>query len=504
MRDARWAALPERHLEAEDGHDLDMTDAAPAVAQTAWRGRRRVLALLATTQFLLILDSAIVNVALASIGGDLHVPAGTLTWVVNGYVLAFGGLLLLGGRLADIAGARRVLVAGVATFALSSLAGAVAQGAAWLITARVVQGAGASLAGPAVLGLVMRHFRDDTQRASALGVIAAMAGAGGAAGLVLGGTLTQWFGWRAVLFINVPVSVVLVASALVLVPGDRPARGGTRFDLLGAVTVTAGLSALVYAVLGAGTAGWTSPRTLMAAAASGALLAAFAVVENRASAPLVPWGFLRHPAVRAGNPVAALLSAAMFPMWFLLAMFDQRALGFTPLRTGLAILPLVGVLVVANTVAPRLLAHVRPRVLVAVGLLVAAAGLAWMSRASIDAGWVDGLLVPSLVTGAGFGVSFVPLMAVATADVPPDKSGLASGIVNVAQQLGGAVGLAALMSVATSSSGGTADGYATGLLGAAAFAFAGAVVTTLLPAGDRSWAARSAPSVLHAPRRQPC
>jgi predicted MFS family arabinose efflux permease len=328
-----------------------------------------------------------------------------------------------------------------------------------------------------------------------------MAGCGGAAGLIRGGTLTQWFGWRAVLLINVPVGVAILLASLALVPADDQPSTRRRFDVAGALTVTAGLTVLVYGVLEGSDAGWGSAKTLLTGVVAGVLLVAFVAVEAAAKVPLVPLSFLRHPAVRSANPVAALLSAAMFPMWFLLALYDQRVLGFSPVRTGMAILPLVGALIVVNILAPRLVARYGARNLTTTGLLVAAAGLAWMSRATLESGYRQGLLVPSLVTGIGFGLSFVPLMTAATTAISVEQSGLASGLVNVSQQMGGALGLAVLMTLASSETHNRADltgpsalahGLTTGLLGASVAALAGAAVARLLLRPVRSTTAGTA------------
>lgn len=449
------------------------------------------LAVLAVTQFLLILDAAIVNVALASIGSDLDASPTALTWVVNAYVLTFGGLLLLGGRLADLVGARRVFVVGVLVFAAASLAGALAPDQGWLVGARAAQGAGAALAAPAVLALAMTGYPAGPARHRVLGVLGATAGAGGAGGLLLGGLLTQTLGWRSVLWVNVPVAAVVVLGAALALPADDAPAGSRRgFDAAGALTATAGLSALVYAVVGAPGAGWASPTTLALLLVAALLVAGFWAREARAAYPLVPPGFLRLPGVGAAVAVSALTLSAMFPMWFLLALESQDVRGYSPLRTGLAILPLVAVLVALNARTAPVVARFGTRGPVTVGLLLAAFGLAWFSRMTPDGSYLAEWVGPSLLTGTGFGLAYVATIVAATAGVPDRQAGLVSGVLNTAQQLGGAVGLAVALSLATAAAdlgsaaaerAARADGYAAGLLVTAGLALLAAVVarTTL-------------------------
>ena len=443
------------------------------------------LAVLAATQFLLIMDSAVVNVALASVGRDLGFAPADLTWVVNSYVLAFGGLLLLAGSLADVLGARRLLLVGLAVFATASLAGALALGPVWLVAARAVQGAGAALAAPAVLALVLTTRPAGPARNRAIAVLGASAGSGGAVGLLLGGALTQLLGWRSVLWINVPIVAMILTGALRSLPADRPRGSKSGFDLSGAALATAGLGLLVYAVVETADAGWASIRTVVTLSAATALLAGFVVREHRAALPLLPPAFFRRPGTGTANLVAALTMMAMFPMWFLLALQAQMVLGYSPLRTGLAILPLVAMLVVMNGLAPRVLARFGTRGPVVVGLSLAAAGLTWFGRFSPSGSYLSEWVAPALVTGVGFGLAFSAGIVAATATVPPAEAGLASGVVSTFQQVGGAVGLALALSVATSMArpgGGPADvtsGHAGGLAAAAAFAVLGALAASL-------------------------
>ena len=458
------------------------------------------LLLLATSQFLLVLDSAIVNVALPSMQDDLHFARGGVTWVVNAYGLLFGGLLLLGGRLADVKGARRVFVTGLGLFGLASVSGALASSAGALVVARAAQGAGAALVAPAGLALALILFTPGAARNRALGLMGAAAGLGGASGAVIGGVLTQTWGWPAVLWINLPIVVLLLGGARRYLPAAA-ARTGTSLDLPGAVTATAGMVAVVYGLAGASTTGWTTSRTLGSLALGLVLLGTFAITERRVRSPLVPSTLLRLPGIRGANTAAMLSAMAMLPMWFLLTVYLQRVKDYGPIAAGAGVLPTVVMLVAFNSVAPTVIArHGIKRPLV-VGLLVAGAGLAWQSGLGGHSYLVE-MLGPQLVTGAGFGLAFVAGTVTATSDVPVEQSGIASGMVNTAQQLGGAIGLALLGAVATA---GASDAMALqenlsrAFALASAFAFVAAFVAwTLIPhvAGRRDVPAIGAPGTL--------
>ncbi len=459
-----------------------------------WR-RALPLVVLGATQYLLILDSAIVNVALASIGDDLGVSPADLTWVVNAYVLAFGGLLLLGGRLSDVLGAKSMFTCGVVLFVAASAAGAAATQPGWLVLARSAQGMGAALAAPALLALTIRMYEDGPARHRALGVLGAMAGAGGASGLLLGGVLTEAWGWRSVLWLNVPLGLGIAALggkvlARPSAPGPRP-----RFDLAGAVASTAGLTVLVYGVLGTGVHGWWSPRTGLTALVGITLLAAFVRIERRAPQPLLPLDFLRARPVLGANLAAATTAAAMFPMWFLVTLFAQQVLGFGPLEAGVAVLPLSMVLIATNTVAPRVIAAAGTRTPVVGGLVLGGVGLAWFARLDVTGSpaWI--VLPPSLVTGIGLGLAFAGSLASATSQVPAHRSGLAGGVVNAAQQLGGALSLAVLLTLATARTDGLegrmpvavalGEGFRSGLAGAASIALIGALLAAVTMTSPR-------------------
>ncbi|GAA2390179.1 MFS transporter [Nonomuraea africana] len=394
------------------------------LARTAWTP----LAVLATAQFLVVLSTSIVNVALSEIRTGLGLTPAGLTWVVNAYVLAFGALLLLGGRSGDVYGLRRVFLAGTALFALSSLAAGLAGTASVLIAARAVQGVGAALLAPTALALVLTLFPSGKGRGAALGVWGAVSGAGGAAGVLLGGLLTGLYGWRAVFFVLVPFALAVLVAAWVMVTADRP-RGG-RIDVPGAVTVTAGLVALTYGLSGS----WP------AVVAGLVLLGLFVVFQRRSPDPLVPGRLLSTGSVARANVLMALLGAVWLGLFYFLPLYQQRVLGYTPMAAGLTQLPLALMITVSSWATGRL----SGRAVLPGGLLALAAGLAWLSRTPADGAFLVDLLGPSLLIGAGLGVAFVRLTALASAGVPAADSGLAGGLVNATRQVGGAVGLSFL------------------------------------------------------------
>ncbi|MFI6596849.1 MFS transporter [Nonomuraea sp. NPDC050536] len=406
--------------------------------------RRLALAVLATAQFLVVLSTSIVNVALPQLRAGLGLSAAGLSWAVNAYVLVFGALLLLGGRSGDVYGLRRVFLLGIGVFALSSAAAGLAGGAGALIAARAAQGAGAALLAPAALALVLTLFPDAKGRGLALGVWGAVSGAGGAAGVLLGGLLTGLYGWRSVFFVMVPLTLAVLVASRALLDPDRP-RGG-RLDVPGALAVTSGLVALTYGLAG---------RAWVAAGCGVLLLAGFAVLQRRSAAPLVPPRVLRIGAVARANLLMALLGAVWLGLFFFLPLYQQRVLGYSPIEAGLTQLPLALMITVSSWVAGRL-----PwRAVLPGGLLVLAAGLAWLSLEPAS------LIGPTLLIGAGLGAAFVRLTALSSAGVPPSDSGLAGGLINATRQIGGALGLAALS---------LTSGYGT--------AFAACAVTALLTA----------------------
>jgi EmrB/QacA subfamily drug resistance transporter len=456
--------------------------------------RGLALALLATTQFILILDIAIMTVALPSIGTDLDFATADLSWVINAYALLFGGFLLLGGRMSDLIGRRRMFMAGLIIFTVASLGGALAQSALWLVIARGAQGLGAALVSPAALSLVMTLFPEGSERNKALGVWGAVAGSGGAAGAILGGVLTDVFAWEAVLYVNIPVGIAAVALAPRLLPEGRDAVGIRSFDLAGAVSVTSGLALLIYAVVDADSAGWGSTQTLVLGALSLALIAGFLAIESRAKRPLLPLSTFRNKMLRSANVGMLLASMALFPMWFLLTLYTQAVLGYTPLEAGLAQLPIALLIVVSAGPAQQLVTRTGPRIPFAVGMVMVAAGLLWFSQVSSGGTFLAYILGPSVLAGVGAALAFIAGTIGATTGASDDDSGLASGLINTSQQVGGAIGVAAIAAIATARTNdllaageslpaaALTEGYQTGYLVAAAVALAGAaVVAALLP-----------------------
>jgi EmrB/QacA subfamily drug resistance transporter len=430
-----------------------------APAQTS-RAKGFALALLAMTQFVIVLDASIVNVALPSIGRDLHFSQDDLSWVVNAYTLTFGGFLLLGGRLADLIGRRRMFIGGLVVFSAASLAGGLAQSDIWLIAARAVQGLGAAIISPAALALVTTMFAEGTERNRALGVWGAVAGSGGAAGVLLGGMLTEWAGWEWVLFVNVPITLVAAVLAPRLLPESRDDRPRV-FDLAGAVSVTAGLALLVYALVDANQAGWGSTQTIGLGALAVALLAAFVVVERRTSHPLVPFAIFRNRTLRGADIVGLLIGMALFAMFFFMSLYLQQVLGYEPLKAGVAYLPLAFMIILSAGVASQLVTRIGFKRTLIAGLLLITGALVWLSQVSAPGGsYVGDILFPSLLVGVGLGLAFVPVTIAAVSGTRPDEAGLASGLINTAQQIGGALGLAVLVAVAN---GRTSDVVASGV-----------------------------------------
>ncbi|MFJ8742428.1 MFS transporter [Embleya sp. NPDC127516] len=452
----------------------------------------RVLAVLAAAQFAVVLSTSIVNVALPQVRDGIGLSGDGMAWVVNAYGLAFGALLLPGGRLADLLGQRRVLLAGLAVFTAASVAAASSTAPWLLIAARATQGLGAAAIAPAALALVMRTFAPGPARGKALGVWGAVSGAGGAAGVLLGGVLTEAFGWRAV-FVAVAVlgGAVLAASSRLL-PGTRPAGDhGTRsFDLGGTATVTLGLVALAYGLTTAGRNGWTDPRVLTAISVAVPLLGLFAVLERRHSAPLLPPRLLRSGAVAPANLVMTLLGGVWVGLFFFLPLYQQQALGYTALRAGLTQLPLAVANMLGAAVAPRLARRFGAGSVLAAGMATIAGGFLWLSRISADGGFLGDLLGPTVVVGLGLGAAFVQLTGAAVAGVPTADAGSAGGLVNTTRQIGGALGLAVLGTLATArtDAAGSAvphevaltDGYRTAFLVSAGIAAVGALLTPLL------------------------
>ena len=415
---------------------------------TLERRRWWALVLLASAQFVVVLDASIVNVALPSIGRDLEFTQDDLSWVVNAYTLFFGGFLLLGGRMADLLGRRRVFMGGLLLFAAASLAGGLATTDIQLIVARAVQGLGAAILSPAALSLVTTMFAEGAERNKALGIWGAVAGSGGAAGVLLGGVLTDALSWEWVLFVNVPIGVAAAAIAPALLADTRDTSLRRHFDVAGALTVTAGLSLLVFALVDARSAGWDSTQTLVLLPLAVALLAAFLVIEARGASPLVPLGIFRLRTLSASNAVGLLIGMALFSMFFFVSLYMQQVLGFDALEAGLAYLPLALTIIVSAGVASQLVTKLGFKPVLMGGLLLVTAGLVWFGQVSPGGSYVGDVLFPSIVAGAGLGFSFVPVTIGAVAGTKPQESGLTSGLINTSQQVGGALGLAVLSTIA--------------------------------------------------------
>jgi EmrB/QacA subfamily drug resistance transporter len=418
-------------------------------AQQAERTKWLALALLATAQFVVVLDASIVNVALPSIGRALHFSQSNLPWVVNAYTLTFGGFLLLGGRLADFLGRRRIFMAGLVLFALASLAGGLSNSEGMLIVARAVQGLGAAIVSPAALSILTVTFTEGAERNRALGVWGAVAGSGGAAGVLAGGMLTQWAGWEWVLWVNVPIGLVAAFLTPRLIEESRSGADTRTFDVLGAVSVTAGLSTLVYALVDANSAGWGSTQTIGLLALSLVLLAAFVVIELRSAQPLVPFRIFRSRTLTGANVSGLLIGASLFSMFFFISLYMQQVLGFDALKAGLSYLPLAFTIIASAGIASQLATKLGFKPVLIFGLLLIAVGLVWFNQISAGGSYVSDVLGPSIVAGAGLGFAFVPVTIAAVAGVSGEDSGLASGLINTSQQVGGALGLAILAAVST-------------------------------------------------------
>jgi EmrB/QacA subfamily drug resistance transporter len=432
-----------------------MATTFPVTDKTRNRGGGRqlgvALLVIATAQLMVVLDATIVNVALPHIQTALRFSDASLEWVVNGYALALGGLLLLGGRAGDLLGRRRMFVTGLLLFSAASLAGGLATSQAWLLAARAVQGAGGAIVAPAALALIATTFPEGPPRNRAMGVYAAMSVAGGAAGLLAGGLLVTYASWRWVLFVNVPIGIGAALAALVVLP--RTARRPGRFDLPGIVTGTGGVAALVYGLSNAatspdGTSHWGDAKVVAALAASVVLLAAFAFSEARSSHALLPVRLLRSRDRLGANLMMLGVGATLFGVFFFLTLFVQEVWGYSPLRAGMAFLPLTAAVLAASAAVTRLVPKTGARPLLIAGAVGTAAGLYWLSRMTEHGTYAGGLLGPLLVTGVGLGLLFVPLSLVALARVGEADSGVASSLLNTGRQVGGSIGLAVLGTVA--------------------------------------------------------
>ena len=421
--------------------------ARPATALSSRHGIA-ILLLLCLVQFMDILDSSILNVALPSIKRDLGFSQESLQWVVSAYVLTYGGFLLLGARAADLLGRRRVLVTGLVVFAAASLTGGLAQGAGLLVGARFVQGMGAAMLSPAALSMLTTTFRSERDRNLAFGVWGAVSALAGAAGVLFGGILTEGPGWRWVLFVNVPLSLVVLAGAFALLQPERIVAGLRDFDVSGALLATGGMLLLVYALVKAPDVGWGATPTVAELVAAGVLLALFVANERRSANPLVPSSILRVPGVALADATQLVAVAGFVPMFFFLTLYMQGVLGWSPIQTGLAYLPLTGAVVVASGIVAPLFSRIGTTPVIVAGALIGAVGMWSLSRIPVDGSYAD-LLPGLLVAGFGLGGVFVGATTAANAGVDEEVAGLAAGLLNTGQQLGSALGLAILSAVAT-------------------------------------------------------
>jgi EmrB/QacA subfamily drug resistance transporter len=480
-------------MSAEPYPNVESLDQAPEASSLSSRRGVAILLLLSLVQFMDILDASILNIALPSIKNDLGFSQQGLQWVVNGYILTYGGFLLLGGRMADLLGRRLVLLTGLVVFAGSSLIGGLAHSSSLLVGARFAQGLGAAMLSPAALSSLTSTFRSTRDRNTALGVWAAVSGIGGAAGVLFGGLLTEGPGWRWVLFVNVPFSAVALIGALLLLKPERMKVRLASFDALGALLVTGGMLLLVYALVKAPDVGWGATRTIAELAAAGLMLAAFVANELRVANPLVPMSILRVKGVAVADATQMVAVAGFLPMFFFLTLYMQTVLHYSPIQTGIAYLPLTGGFIIAASISSQLFARIGTKPVTLVGAVVAAGGLYWLSRIPVDGSYVSDILPGLLIASIGLGGVFTALTTAANAGVDKDKAGLAAGLLNTGQQLGGALGLAILSALAISRTNSLLDGghdtvaqaathgYQRALMAGAFLVLAATVVAILAP-----------------------
>jgi EmrB/QacA subfamily drug resistance transporter len=408
------------------------------------------LAIVGAAFFMTVLDVAIVNVALPSIETDLHVSETTVQWVLIAYSITFGGFLLLGGRMADLLGRKRIFIVGLTLFTVASLVCGLANHIGVLIGARAVQGVGAAIISPAALSIVTTTFEEGAERNKALGIWGALGGSGAAAGVLAGGILTKYLGWEWIFYVNVPVGALVFALTVPIVPESRADLESRRYDVAGAVTVTGGLALLVYAISKAPDVGWGSTRTILLLIASVAILAAFVLIEMRSSAPLMPFRIFRIRSLLAANVVGFLLGAVIFANFLVLTLYVQQVLGWSALKTGITFLATAGTTVIWAGVAQALTTRFGPRPIIVAGLLVLAASMGYYTQIPVDGHFWPDLLPAYLTFALGLAFSFVPVTIAALAQVAPQDAGLASGLINTNQQIGGAIGIAIASTVAIS------------------------------------------------------
>ena len=415
----------------------------------ATRRGRLTLALLCAVAFLDFVDASIINVALPAIRHDLHMSVQNLQWVPSGYLLTYGGFMLLGGRAADLLGRRRVLAAGTFVFGAAALAGGLAPDSAAVIGSRLAQGIGAAMMLPAALSILTTTFTEGPERHKALGAWGGMAGLGSAAGVLLGGLLTQGPGWRWVFLIKPPLCAIVLAGTFMLLEDDRRRARLVNFDILGALLATAGTLLLVYALVRAPAVGWGSTRTIGELAGSAALLAAFVINEQRSENPLLPLAIFRIKGLAAADITQLIGIAGMFAVFFFLTLYVQDILGYSPIRTGLAYLPVTAGVGLSASITPRLLGRVGTRPVFVAGTLVAGGGVYWLSQVPIHGSYLTDLLPGLVIMSVGLGAEFVAATTAANAGVPPQTAGLAAALFNASQWIGGALGLAIFSAIAT-------------------------------------------------------
>ncbi|HEY2215230.1 MAG TPA: MFS transporter [Acidimicrobiales bacterium] len=473
-----------------------------------------ILSIACVAQFMVVLDVSIVNVALPSIGRDLHYSPTGLQWVVNAYVLTFAGFLLLGGRAADLFGRRRVYIFGLGLFTVASLVGGFAQNSAWLTTARAVQGIGGAFLSPATLTIIVTTF-SGARMAKALGIWSAVAGAGGAAGSILGGVLTSELSWRWVLFVNIPIGAAAIGAAvLYLTESRRHERGADapKLDIGGAITVTAGLGALIYAIVGTDTHAWGSTYTLSILGVAAVLLAIFTYLQLKvAHTPLVPFRLFRSRSVTGSNIVMFLVGAAFFSMWYFLSLYLQNVLGYGALKAGLAFFPMAATIVIGAQTSSRLLPRVGVRPLLLVGTALACGGFIWLTQIQDHSSYIGHVFGPGCIISLALGLLFTPLASAATSGVDFSEAGLASGVLNTARQMGGSVGLAVLATIAidrthsflsashTSTDAALTAGYARAFAWAAGLGFLAFVSSFIVPSIGPRKATEPQPEVAFEP-----
>jgi EmrB/QacA subfamily drug resistance transporter len=455
-----------------------------------------ILAVVGAAFFMTILDVAIVNVAIPSIQKDLHIGESTVQWVITAYAITFGGFLLLGGRMADLLGRRLIFMVGLTLFTVASLTCGLASGATMLIISRAVQGLGAAIINPAALSIVTTTFREGAERNKALGIWGALGGSGAAAGVLFGGILTKYFGWEWIFFVNIPVGATVLLLTRPIIPESHAEMGHRRFDATGAVTITGGLTTLVYAISKAPSVGWATGRTIGLLVLSAALIAAFIVTETRSAQPLMPFDIFRNRSVTAANIVGLLMGAVIFSVFFMLTLYVQQVLGWSPLKTGVTFLATAGTVPIWAGFSQALTTRFGPRPTMTFGLsVIAVTVLAGYTRLPVDGHYWPDLVPFYLAFSLGMAFTFIPVSIAAFAGVPPQRAGLASGLLNTSQQIGGAIGVAVTATIFTSHaktllrSGhdpATAytSGYHWGFAALVAFAAAGAIASFVLLRGE--------------------